>query len=202
MSPKVSQEHKEKRRNEIIEAARTIFIKKGFELTTMHDVVEQSGMSRGGVYQYFSNTEDMMRAILDKGENEFTGQKDRLYEKYTTSWAVLEAVADAHDHVTLDPIGLTIYEYFVAGLRGLNTGRVDYMKKRLETIKGFYMDVIEKGIADGEFNPVQKPEVIASFIMIMADGIVLHRNLDREMADVKGLVEELKIYLRATLNVK
>ncbi|MFK3937361.1 TetR/AcrR family transcriptional regulator [Alkalihalobacillus sp. NPDC078783] len=202
MSPKVSQAHKEKRRNEIIAAAKTVFIRKGFERTTMHDVVEESGMSRGGVYQYFSSTEEMMRALMDQGEEAFTGQKDRLYEKYETSWGVLEAIVEAHDTVPTDPIGLVNYEYFVAGFRDANKDRTLFLEKRLKNVRGFYVDVIEKGTAAGEFNPIQTPDVIASYIIILTDGLILHRNLGEEVeTDIGGLIEGLKIYLRNALGI-
>ena len=203
MSPKVSQAHKEKRRNEIIAAAKTVFIRKGFEKTTMHDVVEESGMSRGGVYQYFSSTEEMMRALMDQGEEAFTGQKDRLYEKYETSWGVLDAVVEAHNIVPMDPIGLVVYEYFVAGFREATKERTHYLKKRLHNVKGFYIDVIERGTAEGEFKPIQTPDVIASYLIILTDGLILHRNLGEEVeTDISGLIEGLKIYLRNALGMQ
>jgi hypothetical protein len=43
--PKVSQEHQESRRNQIIEAAMECFSKKGFHQTTMRDIVSESGLS-------------------------------------------------------------------------------------------------------------------------------------------------------------
>lgn len=70
MSPKVTKEHKDKRQAEILEAAKTVFKRKGFELTTMKDVVEESGFSRGGVYLYFSSTEEMFRRIIETGLDE------------------------------------------------------------------------------------------------------------------------------------
>lgn len=202
MSPKVSQEYKEKRRNEIIVAAKTVFIKKGFELTTMHDVVEESGMSRGGVYQYFSNTEEMMRAILDKEEGEFTGQSERLHEKYKKCWGILESVVNSYNQV-IDPFGLITYEYFVAGIRGQYSDRIEYMEKRLTNIKGFYIEIINEGIETGEFHASQSPEVIASYMIVMTDGISLHGSLKgTDETSLKGMIEGLKIYLRQVLGIK
>ncbi|MCA0172618.1 helix-turn-helix domain-containing protein [Bacillus sp. RAR_GA_16] len=53
----------EKRRASIIEAAKQVFIEKGYERTTMKHVMEQAKVSRGGLYQYFLNKEDLYEAI-------------------------------------------------------------------------------------------------------------------------------------------
>ena len=64
--PKVSNEHQEARRAQIIEAAIQCFSKKGFHQTSMQDIVLESGLSPGAIYLYFKGKEDIIRAIADK----------------------------------------------------------------------------------------------------------------------------------------
>ena len=47
------------RKKEIREAAKKCFLNKGFRLTTMEDVIKEIGMSRGGVYHHYGNTNEM-----------------------------------------------------------------------------------------------------------------------------------------------
>ena len=60
----------ERRRNEICEAAKHCFLKKGFQSTTMEDVIKETGMSKGGVYRYYKSTIDMLYDIMERG-NEY-----------------------------------------------------------------------------------------------------------------------------------
>ena len=46
----------EKRKLEILEAAKKCFLEKGFQNTTMEDVIEKVSLSKGGVYYHYSST--------------------------------------------------------------------------------------------------------------------------------------------------
>jgi TetR/AcrR family transcriptional regulator, transcriptional repressor of aconitase len=61
--PKVSQEHRERRRQQILEAATECFARKGFHGTSMQDIFDASGLSAGAVYRYFPSKESLIRAI-------------------------------------------------------------------------------------------------------------------------------------------
>ncbi|MBC6464028.1 TetR/AcrR family transcriptional regulator [Actinomadura alba] len=62
--PKVSAEHLERRRQQILEAARICFIRKGVHETSMQDVFAESGLSAGAVYRYFKSKNDIIVAIM------------------------------------------------------------------------------------------------------------------------------------------
>lgn len=57
----------EVRREELLDVAASLFTAKGFQATSMEDVVAASGMSKGGVYHYFRRTEDMLYALMQRG---------------------------------------------------------------------------------------------------------------------------------------
>ena len=60
----------ESRKREIREAAKVCFLNKGFQNTTMEDVITQIGMSRGGVYHHYSSTTEMLKDLMLDG-NEY-----------------------------------------------------------------------------------------------------------------------------------
>lgn len=64
---KFKRKTKEERSKEIIEAAKTVFLKKGFHNTTMEDIVAATSLSKGGVYQYFKSTKSIMFKIMQEG---------------------------------------------------------------------------------------------------------------------------------------
>ncbi|WP_316572260.1 helix-turn-helix domain-containing protein [Neobacillus sp. YIM B06451] len=67
MPPIVSHQHREERKNLILKAAKEVFISKGFNATTIQDIINHSGVSRGGVYTYFKNTEEVFIGFKEKG---------------------------------------------------------------------------------------------------------------------------------------
>ena len=61
--PKVVPEYKEEAKTKIIEAARTVFAKKGYHDATMDDVAKEVGVSKGALYSYFKSKEDLLKEI-------------------------------------------------------------------------------------------------------------------------------------------
>ncbi|MFG3618089.1 TetR/AcrR family transcriptional regulator [Nocardia sp. NPDC047654] len=61
--PRVSEEHMERRRQQILDAARLCFARRGFHETSMQDVFAQSGLSAGAVYRYFKSKDELITAL-------------------------------------------------------------------------------------------------------------------------------------------
>lgn len=54
----------EERKKQIQEAARVIFLEKGFKSATMENIISRVGMSKGGVYRYYANTYEILHDIM------------------------------------------------------------------------------------------------------------------------------------------
>jgi TetR/AcrR family transcriptional regulator, repressor for uid operon len=64
--PKVSPEHLEARRHQILDAALTCFDRAGFHGASMQDIVAEVGLSTGAVYRYFSSKEEIIEALAEE----------------------------------------------------------------------------------------------------------------------------------------
>ncbi|MCQ0020046.1 TetR/AcrR family transcriptional regulator [Actinomadura madurae] len=60
--PRVSEEHLERRRRQILEAARACFVRKGIHETSMQDIFAEAGLSAGAVYRYFKSKNEIIEA--------------------------------------------------------------------------------------------------------------------------------------------
>ena len=58
---------KEKRREQIKEVALKLFIENGYSKTTMDEIVQEVGISKGGMYHHFSNKEEIFLELLKDG---------------------------------------------------------------------------------------------------------------------------------------
>ncbi|MFJ3583519.1 TetR/AcrR family transcriptional regulator [Streptomyces sp. NPDC090127] len=59
---RVSQEHLDARRRQILDGAARCFARNGFHATSMQDVLTEVGLSAGAVYRYFSGKEELIAA--------------------------------------------------------------------------------------------------------------------------------------------
>ncbi len=58
-------EYKEEARNRIITAAHAAFSEKGYDQTTMEDIANRIGVSKGALYLYFSSKEELFACIAE-----------------------------------------------------------------------------------------------------------------------------------------
>jgi AcrR family transcriptional regulator len=63
--PKVSPEHLDRRRAEILDAARRCFARHGFEGATVSRLEEEAGLSRGAIFHYYPSKEDLLIAVAE-----------------------------------------------------------------------------------------------------------------------------------------
>lgn len=74
--PRLTDATKAARRAQIIEAAISCFLEKGYTNTSMSDIIKTSGLSSGSIYSHFSGKED----ILNTAINERLNNVKELYE--------------------------------------------------------------------------------------------------------------------------
>lgn len=70
----------EERKKQICDAAKNVFLDKGFAKTSMEDIIAASGMSKGGVYNYYSSISDIMYDLMIAGaEYRFNLAESTMY---------------------------------------------------------------------------------------------------------------------------
>ena len=64
MSRKSQEESQETRKN-ILECAKRLFSKRGYERTSLSDIAKYSGVSRGAIYWHFESKEDLLVNLVE-----------------------------------------------------------------------------------------------------------------------------------------
>jgi AcrR family transcriptional regulator len=67
MNPRVTQDHLDRRREQILQAAVRCAARKGFQRTTMRDICREANLSTGAVYNYFKSKEEILEALICMG---------------------------------------------------------------------------------------------------------------------------------------
>lgn len=60
------EERSEKSKHQILDAALKLFSHKGYGATSVRDISEEAGLSKGNVYHHFPDKEAIFRALLDR----------------------------------------------------------------------------------------------------------------------------------------
>jgi len=157
-----------------LSAATDVFIEHGYEHTTMKHVMDAAGVSRGGLYQYFSNKEDLFEAILEEKLSDESENTEQMLRKTESHWDLLMQLLfgeGGKPDAKMDPLAPSKLEFFITGKN--DERRRDYGRKRYELGVHLYADVIKAGQDAGEFSDRFDSEMLARSIITFIDGLAL-----------------------------
>jgi len=73
--------HPQERRSELLEAARGLFFERGYEATTINDIIARAGISKGGFYHHFASKEDVLEALAEAMARESLAQLQAILDE-------------------------------------------------------------------------------------------------------------------------
>lgn len=105
---------REIRRQAILAAAHDIFVEKGYEATTLSDVVRRSGGSLATLYELFENKPGLLRALVSERCARMTDTIDRAISSHAPPRQALSEIADHMFDKILDPESTALFRAALA----------------------------------------------------------------------------------------
>lgn len=159
----------EERREEIIEAASELFLVKGYDRTTMKDVMGQLQIAKGTIYHYFKSKEELLDAVLDFLVASLVRQMQEILDRSQGNalerlrYLILNsAAADSHDQEMLD----NLHRPGNAGMH------IRLLAKLISLQAPLYGKLIGQGCDEGIFStryPLESAELILAAIQFLTD---------------------------------
>jgi len=178
----------ERRKQQIINTAKDMFIEKGFQSTHIGQVCEKLNIARGTVYQYFSNKKEILYAILysviEKVEDTF--DNDDLQDFFgsnpdtdTILTFINSRISGCISALVNEPIVIKLVFKEIVGIDTEVVDKVNESVLRIAKIIGREIRAIkEKGI----FKDNCDPDITAS--MIIGGVMMLVYEYDKKNLDV------------------
>jgi AcrR family transcriptional regulator len=168
------------RRAQIIEAALACFTRKGYNNTTMDDIVAESGLSKGSLYWYFKGKDDLFGEALlsvfaDIGEDVMAA-----IAASTTASEQLRGMAQVTAGFSKAFEGYfgLILEFWSSSPSRDEAGTM--WTGMLEQYKDIVVAIIEAGVKSGEFKPVDAEPLVWA-MMAAYDGLAAYAMLWPEL---------------------
>src|ERR1035437_4617735 len=76
---------KEARPQELLAAALDLFVERGYAATRLDDVAAQAGVSKGTLYLYFTNKEELFKAVVRESVLPVLGEAEETIDRYEGS---------------------------------------------------------------------------------------------------------------------
>ncbi len=190
--PKVTEQHVEARRRQILDAATACFSRNGFHQTTIHDICEEAGLSAGAVYSYFDSKDSMIAECCTHGQAEI-GAIFGSAHMLGTAREAIEQLADVFIMEIASPeaqpatrLEVQLWSETLRNPEVLKAA----MGSRNEVLAGLQA-IIERGQRNGDVAASVDAEYAARVLLSLRDGLVLQRSMDPD-ADVGRYVAALK----------
>jgi AcrR family transcriptional regulator len=163
--PKVSQEHLDARRAEILEGARRAFARHGYEGATVARLEQETGLSRGAIFHYFDSKLDLFVELSYADNLRYVGL---LTEEGIE--AVLRAIATADR----DWLNVVIETQVRLRHDPELERRILELEQRVERDqKTPMLASLERAQADGRLRTDLELGDVVDFVMILINGLAL-----------------------------
>ncbi|WP_019244469.1 MULTISPECIES: TetR/AcrR family transcriptional regulator [Bacillus] len=187
--------HPEKTIEQILSISYRLFLEKGYEQTTIQDIINELGMSKGAIYHHFKSKEEILHAIGDRGFNERNSfQKFKNAERLNGLEKLKKIICaefEAFEKQQFDKMAISLAENpkFVSTLLH---GTMKYGVP-------IFQDLIEEGKKDGSINVEDSKS--ASEVILLLNNVwlspmiaqVSEEDLERKIVFLKHLTEQMGI---------
>jgi TetR/AcrR family transcriptional regulator, transcriptional repressor of aconitase len=176
--PKISEERKTERREQILASARRCFAEHGYEGATVVRLERATGLSRGAIFNYFGSKEELFieLAVQDTA---------RMSELWVNEG--LEAVV--REIIELDPDWLGVYLELIQRVRTDPEFRARIEERQKDVIP-VNRARVEEAQRSGEFRDDIEPSELGAFVNLVLNGLAILRAQGDEPPRV-GLVVRL-----------
>lgn len=188
--PKVSEEHLEARRQQIIDAAVQCFARSGIHGTSLDDIRLEADLSRGAVYHYFKSKEDIIDALRERSAEEDVDLFTKIEGQNSDIPLWLRALKVGMTRNLATPgnidtrVAMFLWAEALLSERVLNSQR-ELFKPWMEAMP----KMIRQSQEAGQLNPGLDPEAITFVMSSIAIGATAHMAWGPEGHDIKAAIE-------------
>jgi AcrR family transcriptional regulator len=193
--PKVSEEHAEARKHQIMDAAAACFCRKGFHHSTMQDICRQADMSPGAVYRYFCSKEEIIESMLRERQGATAAIIEAVRERGSTL-QVLDELSDVFfsNLENTQACALSV-ELWAEALRSPRVKEL--LLNELRNVSTPFMEIVRNAQERGEINPALDAEATAQVMISFFDGLILQKATDSSV-DVSQYVAVMKAMMNGS----
>mgnify|MGYP003741993059 FL=1 len=194
-------ELQDRRKEQIMSAALSVVVSKGYDQSRMDDIVEKSQLSKGAIYWYYKSKEEVYLSLVDYWFVQYSsGVVDTLKQQESAS-DQLKALFDFFiEQFDKNPTTFKLLVEFWR-LAGLNPDFNAKLQQIYSDFLEYIIEIIKVGVANGEFKNVE-PRITALSILINIEGINWFTLFDKSGVEAHEYIDTISNFILNGLKKK
>jgi AcrR family transcriptional regulator len=180
--------------NRILNQAMRIFLEKGYHATSIDDITQAAGLTKGALYWHFKSKEDLLKKLIRKYERSFldnlihavTEVKGRASDKFEKYVRFNSAFAYYNRELCVS------FTTLAAELVGAHHGVEPEIRRVYKKYQNFLSKLILQGKKEKIFRKEINAVLAALIVIAFHDGILLQWSMNREKIDGEAYVNTFK----------
>jgi len=186
-------------RHRIIEQAAALFNQQGYSGSSIADIMQVTGLQKGGIYNHFASKDDLALAAFDYAAERFQQRFMSALKGKRHAVDRLVAIIDIYEHLLDDPPlpgGCPLMNTAIESddaypaLRSRSQQAMDRWRALLRRI-------VEKGVQRGEFRPETDSDTVATIVIATIEGAVMLSKLYGDPIHLQRALGHLRTFVQS-----
>lgn len=187
----------ERTRQQLIEKAAGLFNQRGYEATSIADVMAATGLQKGGVYRHFDSKEDLTLAAFDYAVGVMRDRFVEASSRVTEPHERLRAIIKVYERIPIDPPVPGGCPMLNAAVEADDANPA--LRQRAVTVMDGMRGVIKRAVRDGQqlgkIQPHVAPDTVAVVFICTLEGAVMMSKLYGSQNAMRLAVRHLEQYV-------
>ena len=191
----------EQTREKILASSAQIFNRQGYAGSSLTDIMRETGLEKGGIYNHFSSKEQLGLEAFDYAYRLVTQRVRNALAGKFNAFERLVALVGVFDGIVEDPPVFGGCPILNAAIEAddSNEGLRDRARSAMDEWRDTFHRIITKGMARQELRPGLDADEIASILISTLEGAVMLSNLYKDSIHIKRASAHVIRYLETLL---
>ena len=188
-------------KSRIIQQAAAVFNQKGYAGSSIADIMQATGLKKGGIYNHFQSKDELAVAAFDYAVGVMSQHVWSAVKTKSNAVERLQALVSSYlAYVEAPPV--------VGGCPILNTAIEaddtdsplrDRAIAAIDSWRGLIVRIIHKGIKKGEIAATVQADTIATIIICTIEGAIMMSQLEKNPVHLQRAIAHLQSYIQTSL---
>jgi len=177
----------------IIQAALQLFVRNGYHGTSINDITQKVGLTKGALYAHFSGKGDLLLRIIDEFKSGFIGGMiETLQQCRGDALDRIHRVISFNSEFAVKNQDLCVFLTYLTTELNADVDFEPALKEVYREYQNVIGQVINQGMMQGVFKKELDPEVSALTFMALHDGVLHQWALNRDHLDGEQYVRTFR----------